>query len=91
MVNQRNQVKIYPIPRGAVLQEDYCIRIRPLGAEHWQEVRAYRVKVDMHDVRQASMAFLILVEGRGGNYISKNFHCVQSGYQTALPWDPGRF
>ena len=57
MVNQRNQVKIYPIPRGAVLQEDYCIRIRPLGAEHWQEVRAYRVKVDMHDVRQASMAF----------------------------------
>ena len=52
-----NRIKIYPIPDGAVLQEDYCLRVRLVGTEDWHELKAYRVKVDMHDVRTASMAY----------------------------------
>lgn len=57
MRQEENQLRIYPVPSGAVLQEDYCLRVRRLGTEDWQELKAYRVKVDMHDVRQASMAY----------------------------------
>lgn len=57
MKQEENQLRIYPVPKGAVLQEDYCLRVRSVGTEDWQELKAYRVKVDMHDVRQASMAY----------------------------------
>lgn len=57
MKQEENQLCIYPVPRGAVLQEDYCLRVRSVGDEDWRELKAYRVKVDMHDVRQASMAY----------------------------------
>ena len=56
MAQKRNQLRMYPVPRGAVLQEDYCLRVRPVGTQDWQELKTYRVKVDMHDVRCASMA-----------------------------------
>ncbi len=56
MTQKRNQLRIHPVPRGAVLQEDYCLRVRPAGTQDWQELKTYRVKVDMHDVRCASMA-----------------------------------
>lgn len=56
-MSQENKVRIYPVPEGAILQEDYCLRIRPAGTEEWQEIKTYRVKVDMHDVRLASMAY----------------------------------
>lgn len=52
-----NTLRIYPVPEGAVLQEDYCLHARPVGTEDWQELKAYQVKVDMHDVRNASMAY----------------------------------
>lgn len=55
-VSGDNRLQLHPVPAGAVLQEDYCLRVRPVGAEQWQELKAYRVKVDMHDVRLASMA-----------------------------------
>lgn len=55
--NGDNKIQLYPVPMGAVLQEDYILRVRPVGAEEWQELKAYRVKVDMHDVRMASMAY----------------------------------
>lgn len=57
MREEENRLRIYPVPRGAVLQEDYCLRVRSVGTDDWQELKAYRVKVDMHDVRQASMAY----------------------------------
>lgn len=57
MREEGNHLRIYPVPRGAVLQEDYCLRVRSVGTDDWQELKAYRVKVDMHDVRQASMAY----------------------------------
>ena len=55
--NEGNRLKLYPVPIGAVLQEDYILRVRPAGASDWQELKTYRVKVDMHDVRIASMAY----------------------------------
>lgn len=47
----------YPVPKGAVLQHDFIIKIRPEGKETWEEVACYQVKVDMHEVRDASMAY----------------------------------
>lgn len=55
--HERNKLQLFPVPAGAVLQDDYLLRVRPVGAEEWQELKAYRVKVDMHDVRLASMAY----------------------------------
>lgn len=56
-MNLGNKLRIYPVPEGAVLQEDYCLRVRQAGAEEWKELKIYRVKVDMHDVRLSSMAY----------------------------------
>lgn len=53
----KNRVVVYPVPEGAVRQEDYILRVRPAGAEQWQQVGIYQVKVDMHDVRYSSMAY----------------------------------
>jgi len=55
--SESSKLQLYPVPAGAVMQEDYLLRVRPAGAERWQELKAYQVKVDMHDVRPASMAF----------------------------------
>lgn len=57
MENKADILRIYPIPQGAILQEDYCLRVRSVGTEQWQQLKTYRVKVDMHDVRCASMAY----------------------------------
>ena len=61
--HENNVLRLYPVHTEAVLQEDYLLRVRPAGAEQWQELKAYRVKVDMHDVRLASMAYFDF-EGR---------------------------
>ena len=55
--HEANHLRIYPVPKDAVLKEDYCLRVRSVGTEEWHDLRAYRVKVDMHDVRYASMAY----------------------------------
>ncbi|MCR5715796.1 MAG: hypothetical protein K6G23_03000 [Lachnospiraceae bacterium] len=54
---QNNQLITYPIPEGAPVSHDYQIRIRPLGAPEWTKASAYRVNVDMHDVRASSMLY----------------------------------
>lgn len=54
-MNHENQLRVYPVPAGAPLQHDYLLRVRPEGGE-WADVPTFRVKVDMHDVREASMA-----------------------------------
>lgn len=54
---KKSRVVVYPAPDGGALQRDYILRVRPEGEEQWQEVEIYQVKVDMHDVRLASMAF----------------------------------
>lgn len=55
--NQENKLLVYPVPQGAILQKDYILKVRPAGETSWTEVKTYRVKVDMHDVRYASMAY----------------------------------
>lgn len=52
-----NRVVVYPVPAGAALQEDYILKVRPVGGQEWQQVGIYQVKVDMHDVRYSSMAY----------------------------------
>lgn len=50
-------IRNYPTPEGAVLQKDFQIRVRAAGQAEWQAVSCYQVKVDMHEVRCASMAY----------------------------------
>lgn len=52
-----NQIKIYPVHKQSVLQNDFVVYIRGLGEKKWREIPTYQVKVDMHDVRLASMAY----------------------------------
>lgn len=47
----------YPAPKGACLQHDFQIRIREQEGKEWKNVDCYQVKVDMHEVRTASMAY----------------------------------
>lgn len=49
-----NQVQIYPAPEGAVHNPDFSVRVRTPGGE-WTSLFSYNVKVDMHNVRNASM------------------------------------
>ncbi|MCZ4151100.1 hypothetical protein BZG21_42705, partial [Escherichia coli] len=44
----------YPAPEGAVGNSDYSVRLRTADGE-WKSLFSYNVKVDMHDVRNASM------------------------------------
>ncbi|QYR23224.1 hypothetical protein KZ483_10060 [Paenibacillus sp. sptzw28] len=48
-------VKIYDAPSGAVGSGDFSVRVRPVGGQ-WKDLFIYKVKVDMHNVREASMA-----------------------------------
>lgn len=50
-------VMVYPVPDAAAIQEDFIIRVRSGINEEWTAVPAYQVKVDMHEVRTASMAY----------------------------------
>lgn len=52
-----NKVINYPIPEGAVLQNDFHVKVRAVGTEEWQDIGCYQVKVDMREVRRASMAY----------------------------------
>ena len=47
---------IYPAPEEAVGNSDYTVRVRQDQGE-WRQLFCYNVKVDMHDVRNASMVY----------------------------------
>lgn len=51
-----NKTVIYSAPEGAVGSKDYRVRVRAKDGD-WEELFLYEVKVDMHHVRQASMAY----------------------------------
>lgn len=57
VVFNMSQVSVYPVHKLAVLQNDYIVKVRALGESDWSIVPTYQVKVDMHDVRNASMAY----------------------------------
>lgn len=45
---------VYPAPEGAEGNDDFSVRVRTPGGG-WKPLFVYKVKVDMHDVREASM------------------------------------
>jgi hypothetical protein len=49
-----NWIHVYPAPEGAVHNPDFSVRVRTPG-EEWKPLFSYNVKVDMHNVRNASM------------------------------------
>lgn len=49
-------ITTYPAPKGATLREDFSVLVRVPG-EEWKDLFVYEVKVDMHEVRKASMAY----------------------------------
>ncbi len=75
--DKRNTVKVYAAPSGAVLQKDYLLKVRAVGEDEWQEVPIYKVKVDMHDVRDASMAFFDF-EGETEIEVSGPFYIAEA-------------
>lgn len=49
------KIMIRPIPEGVPVKRDYKVRLRAEGRE-WQELGTYLAKIDMHNVREASVA-----------------------------------
>lgn len=49
-----NALKVYSVPKEAVGNDDFSVRVRSENKE-WKELFVYQVKVDMHNVRKASM------------------------------------
>ncbi len=51
-----DKVIVYAAPSGAIGKEDFAVYVRTTG-QPWEKLFVYEVKVDMHNVRQASMAY----------------------------------
>jgi hypothetical protein len=51
-----NQILVYDAPKAAIGNEDYIVSVRAIG-QPWQQLFVYDVKVDMHQVRHASMVY----------------------------------
>ncbi|HEX7712568.1 MAG TPA: glycosyl hydrolase family 28 protein [Bacillota bacterium] len=56
MLNKANELSVYPVPEKVAVNSDFSVRVRCGGGE-WEKLSAYNVKVDMHDVRNASMVY----------------------------------
>lgn len=56
MTSVQNRLTVYPAPEGAIGNSDYTVRVRQ-GQGEWQQLFCYNVKVDMHNVRNASMVY----------------------------------
>ncbi|MBD2868641.1 glycosyl hydrolase family 28 protein [Paenibacillus arenilitoris] len=54
-MEQQARLVAYPAPEGAAGSGDFSVKVRTAGGE-WQDLFVYAVRVDMHDVREASMA-----------------------------------
>lgn len=51
----KSKLAVYRMPDALLQNADYTVRVR-LAGEEWQELDTLLVKVDMHQVREASMA-----------------------------------
>ncbi|WP_373233177.1 glycosyl hydrolase family 28 protein [Cohnella sp.] len=56
MITVQNQLITYPAPAEAAGNSDFKVRVRVESGE-WQQLFCYNVKVDMHNVRNASMVY----------------------------------
>lgn len=53
-----DKLRVYQIPPGVPVLEDFRVRVRLSGQEQeWMETGTYLAKIDMHDVREASVAY----------------------------------
>lgn len=57
-----DRLMVYPAPKGVPMMRAYRVKVRTKGQD-WQEVDTYLAKVDMHNVREVSMAYFDF-EGR---------------------------
>lgn len=51
-----SRLMVYEAPKGAIGRNDFSVKVRTTGQE-WQQLFVYEVKVDMHNVRSASMVY----------------------------------
>ena len=51
-----DRLKIYAVPQGAIKNQDFRIRLRTRGGV-WQEAEAYKVRIEMHHVSEASLVY----------------------------------
>ena len=51
-----NKINGYAAPSGAVGKDDFAVYVRIPG-QPWEQLFVYEVRVDMHNVRQASMVY----------------------------------
>lgn len=70
-----NRIHIYPAPPHIPIKGDFRVRIRPIEGI-WEEVPVFEINVDMHQVRQASMAYFDM-EGEVEVEISCLYTAVQ--------------
>ncbi|MDE7000406.1 MAG: right-handed parallel beta-helix repeat-containing protein [Lachnospiraceae bacterium] len=73
-MNQEDRLRIYEIPDGVGIKRDFSVFVNLDGTEEWREARCYEVKVDMHEIRRASMAYFdfegkINIKIRFNNYM----------------------
>lgn len=54
MLNVNTELVVYPVPEGAAGNPDFTVKVRRPQGE-WQVLFCHNVKVDMHNVRNASM------------------------------------
>ncbi len=50
------ELYVYPVPEGVPVLEDFRVRVRLMGRE-WMEVGTCLARIDMHHVREASVAY----------------------------------
>lgn len=68
----------YPIPEGVPVLKDFRVRVR-IPDREWVELGTYMAKVDMHNVREASVAYFDF-QGRVECEITvlrESVHCVE--------------
>ncbi|MNO39766.1 Dextranase precursor [compost metagenome] len=71
-----NDLQVYEAPNNIPGREDYKVRVRQPGGQ-WHNLFIYEVRVDMHQVRPASMAFFDL-EGEVEVEVTCLFTAVES-------------
>lgn len=87
----------YPAPEGAAGNSDYMVRVRQDQGE-WRTLFCYNVKVDMHDVRNASMVYFdcagaveVEVTKNSGEIRSVEVRPVSAGIQGVVNDNRVRF
>lgn len=55
-MEKRDELLTYRIPPGVPTAEDFRIKVR-LDGQEWRELGTYAAKIDMHQVREASVAY----------------------------------